>query len=68
MNEPGGRFVHQNRWALEYATPMRSYVIARPHHAWFADLLFVVTFFACVLAGLFIVTLVAHLVIDWLMY
>ena len=68
MNERRGRFVHQNRWALDYASPMHSYAVARPHHAWVADLLFILAFFSSVLAGLFIVTLVAHLVIDWLMY
>jgi hypothetical protein len=68
MHQPGGRFADQDRWALNYATPSRPYALARPHHAWAADLLFVVAFFSCVLSGLFVVTLVAHVVIDWLIF
>ena len=62
-----GRFGHSDRWSLDYATPRRQYVVVRRHGPWTSDLLFVVSYFTCVLTTLFVATLIAHLVISALL-
>jgi hypothetical protein len=69
MTSPGGPFPHQNRLlALSYATPRRQYAVVRRHRPWAGDVLFVGTFFGCVLSVLFVVTLVAHVLFDALLF
>jgi hypothetical protein len=63
-----GRLGHSDRWTLDYATPVRQYAVVHHHRPWASDLLFVLSFFGCVLSGLFIVTLIAHLAIEALLY
>jgi hypothetical protein len=63
-----GRFGHSDRWTLDYAPPTRHYAVVRSHRPWMGDLVFVLSFFACVLSVLFVVTLLAHFVIEAFLY